>query len=168
MSAPRPSWLPDMVNVDFSRGPDLIYCHAVRDMLYRIFEDDFINGAPKFHGCPVWWDQREGDNGYPDGFWHIITKSDKETGPRKFEPERASKLPWCAPLIGNSADAAVMVWNYKEGRGNIRTYIWLRAWDYCVVLEKKEMRRGPVAFLVTAYSAENSSWTLQRKYNNRI
>jgi hypothetical protein len=170
MSAPRPSWLPDTVSVDFTRGPQLILCDSIRDMLYHIFEDDFINGRPRFQGDAVSWTEDGGAHGYPKAFWHIITEADKETGTRTFEPERACKLPWCAPAISNSHDPALTVWNYKESRGNVRTYVWLQAWDYCVVLEKTETRQGPVAFLVTAYCVEGTSTrgTLQRKYEKRI
>ncbi len=55
------------------------------------------------------------------------------------------------PVIANSTEPEVEVWDYEEGRGRVRTYVWLRDHDYLVVLEKRQKRIGLVAFLVTAF-----------------
>lgn len=84
-----------------------------------------------------------------------------EYGGRTFDPRRAERLPWCGLTISNSKDPFVTVWDYMEGGGRIRTYIWLETLDYVVILEKRRQRIGTIAFLVTAYHVlEERSKTL--------
>lgn len=157
-----PTWLPDTVSV---RGclPDV--CARLHD----IFNTDFIVGKPRFQTLPVWWDRAPGDSGYHRGFWHLVTSYEPAEARRVLDPPRARKLPWCAPTLINGGDAVVLVWDYEEADGAIRTYVWLREpLHYCIVLQRKAMRTGTVAFLVTAYSTEGSSHTLRRKYDKRV
>ena len=58
--------------------------------------------------------------------------------------------------------------DYKEGRA-IRTYIWYREGDYVIVLEKRQLRIGTIAFLITAHYVESEGRKRQlfTKYANR-
>ena len=156
----RPTWLPSIVSVDG-------VWQEVVSRLYSIFQNDFKRTKPKFQGLPVWWDRRMlKDQSYEEGFWHLITKEDISAGERIFDPRRAERLSWCCPTIVNAADRNVKVWDYKEARGIVRTYIWLEQWDYAIVLEKRELRIGVVAFLITAFYIEEK-WS-RRKLQNKF
>jgi hypothetical protein len=161
-----PSWLPHKVSVNGQWD-------RVLEMLYGIFVQDFIHSSPLFEGRMILWDDRILDGQYEEGFWHLITRDEyangKATGNRLFDPPRAERLPWCAPTINNSIDPAVRVWNYREGSGRLRTYLWLDQFDYVIVLEIWSQRRGEVAFLFTAHHVDGASTRkkLQNKYMNR-
>jgi hypothetical protein len=138
--------------------------------LYAIFEQDFIQTHRYFEHRPVIWDDRKLDGRYEEGFWHVISIKDQETGERIPDYERAKRLPWCAPTITNSDDITVKCWDYQESRGEIRTYLWLEQWDYVVILEKKTTGTGDIAILITAYHVGGSSTRrkLTLKYEQRV
>lgn len=123
---------------------------------------------PRVDGCPVWW-HRQIRNGFEEAFWHSITRDDAAAGERLFDPRRAERLAWCGPLIRNCHDAAVLRWRYRESRSQIRLYLWLEAYDYVVVLQERDSRRGGIYFLVTAYhlDGEDRRRSLRRKYEKR-
>jgi hypothetical protein len=158
-----PDWLPDIVSVEGE-------WEKVLAKLYRIFAYDFRQTGCCFEDRPVWWDRRKLESPYEEGFWHLITQLDHNQKERLFEPRRAERLPWCKPTIMNCGDLEVKVWDYKEARGKIRTYLWLENWDYVIVLEKRQLRGGRnIAFLITAFYVEGKSTkkSLQRKYEKR-
>lgn len=163
MTASPPSWLPGTVVVSG------VWKQVVA-MLYGIFDTDFKKGRPTFQGMPTWWDRRilPGE-AYEKAFWHLITRFDRFTNERVPDFRRAERLPWCAPTIVNSADLAVVVWDYEEGNGRVRTYLWLKDHDYVVILEKSVKRVGAVAFLVTAFHLDGESRrrAMKRKYDDR-
>ena len=161
---PRPKWLPEIVSVNGE-------WKTVLARLYAIFDADFKQTRREFEGRPVWWDQKvlPGER-YEEGFWHLITRVDETVGERLLDPRRAERLPWCGPTISRTRDAAVKVWDYREGSGRIRTYVWLENWDYVIILEKRPQRVGEVAFLITAYHVDGESRrrNLRGKYANRV
>jgi len=163
MSKP-PDWLPPLVSV----GGEW---QQVLARLYAIFDTDFKQTLRSFQGQPVWWDRRilAGES-YEEGFWHLITKIDPARSERLLDPRRAERLPWCAPTICNAGDQIVKVWDFKEANGRIRTYLWLEALDYVIILEKRRQRSGIVAFLITAFYVEGESKrrNLRAKHEERI
>jgi len=154
-----PPWLPHILNLDGA------WENALK-ILYKVFDNDFIKGKPDYLGCSVIWDNRKLDGKYEEGFWHLISKEDYESGERYADYRRAERLPWCAPTICICPEVAVTSWDYREGSGKVRTYLWLRSWDYVVVLEKL---KNPY-LLVTAYYVNGASTRrkLEKKYDNRI
>ncbi len=142
--------------------------------LYDVFDADFKQGRPSFEGRPVWWDRRILPGGsYEEGFWHLVTEEDKETGERLPDFRRAERLTWCAPTIRHADDEAVTVWDYEESSGKVRTYLWLENHEYVVILEKADREQGGkrihVAILVTAHFIKHE-WKrtqLRRKYEQR-
>lgn len=163
MMMQKPAWLPEIVSVN-GEWP------LVLARLFATFDVDFKQTQRSFRGRPIWWDNRipPGER-YEEGFWHLITKTDQESGERLLDPRRAERLPWCGPTISHSDDDPVKVWDYREAGGRLRTYLWLEDWDYVIVLEKRSQRKGEIAFLVTAYHVDGDSVrrSLRTKYSKR-
>lgn len=161
----KPLWLPEMESVE---GP----LEDVLRRLYRRFLADLGASTCLFQELPVGWDQAsiavEGQF-YDRGFWHLVSRKDQKARDRRFDPRRAERLSWCAPLLTNAHDESVWVWNYREGHGRLRTYVWLRHWSYVVVLEAISMRAGEVMQLVTAYHVDGRATErgFKRKYDQR-
>ncbi|HPO13881.1 MAG TPA: hypothetical protein PLI09_10585 [Candidatus Hydrogenedentes bacterium] len=160
----RPLWLPEILSVD-GEWEDIL------PNLYFVFEKDFPRGHPMYDNRPVWWNRtiRPGEK-YEEGFWHLITRSDKQTCSRLLDPRRAERLPWCAPTILHSDATEIQIWDYSESSGRIRTYLWLQDYDYLVVLEKRHQRGRAIAFLITAYyvDGERTRENLRRKFQKRL
>ncbi|MFH1085895.1 MAG: hypothetical protein V1772_09065 [Chloroflexota bacterium] len=159
-----PDWLPAILSVN-GEWEDVLR------RLYQVFESDFWRSGCSFQRRPVWWDRRvlPGES-YEEGFWHLITRDDYQTNERLLDPRRAERLPWCAPTLRHSDDLQVRVWDYLEGSGAVRTYVWLENWDYVIVLEKQKKRVGEVAYLVTAFhvAGESRRRNLRGRYDKRI
>jgi len=157
-----PDWLPATlpVNGDWD---------AVLRRLHDVFLRDLSD--LRFRGCPVWWDtRRETPDDHDEGFWHIITKGERPED-RLFDPPRAAKLSWLRPIVDHCDDPAVKAWDYIHPRGKMRTYLWLEAWDYVVILEFTDrFDDGPVYMLVTAHHIDHNSKRrdLQKRYEKRI
>ena len=160
----RPSWLPAMAPVE---GPP----EVVIPRLYQLFLADFEAAPRSFQGLPVRWDRRiVGGEVYEQGFWHLVSKEDQRARRRRFDPRRAERLPWCAPLLEHAEDPAVTVWDYREGHGRRRTYDWLERWDYVVVVAIVPSRAGMAAWLITAYhiGGPATERAFRRKYRQRL
>lgn len=157
-----PPWLPKLVNVN---GDPL----DVLQRLFEIFCADFLTPAPTLNGCQIWWDRRVLDPPYHEGFWHLITREDHSTGDRLLDYRRSERLPWCGPAIQNCEDDCVWVWDYREGNGRLRTYVWLERHDYVVILERQQRRGATVAFLITAFHIDGNQKRrdLERKHAAR-
>lgn len=157
-------WLPSMVSVN---GDWTEVCR----MLYGIYEADFIRTNRQFIGMPIWRDRRilPGER-YEECFWHLISREDYSLGSRLPDLRRAERLPWCGPTISNAQAPEVKVWDYLESSGKKRTYVWLEAWDYVIIIEKRRHRIGEIAFLVTAYHVDGASVRLRlgKKFTKRV
>ena len=165
-----PSWLPEMINI---RGT----WEEISTLLYDVFERDIKSGKLRFEGRHVWYDGTiEPGDKYEEGFWHLISQdiwkmqAGRKIKERIFDEERARRLPWCAPTISNSKEPDVLVWDYKESTRRIRTYLWIKDYDYVIILEKKFMRKGEIAFLVTAFhvGGDFKRRDLSEKYQKRL
>jgi hypothetical protein len=161
----RPLWLPDLEDVD---GP-------VEDVIRRLFERfraDFSLNTCHFRGLRVTWDQGTivvGGQTYDRGLWHLVSREDQRTRRRRFDPRRAERLPWCAPLLANADDGSALIWDYREGHGRQRTYVWLNRLDYVLVLEGISTRSGEQMRLVTAFHVDGPATErgFRRKYSQR-
>jgi hypothetical protein len=165
-----PAGLPDLIDTDGDW--DLVV-----KRLYAVFERDFAKGKPTFEGLPIWWERRrEADDPYEDGFRHLIERESDDKTIRLFDPPRAQRLAWCVAVIQNAADPAVLRWNYREGDGRVRTYLWLRNFDYVVILERKtkhNKRDGSwfdIYDLITAFHVDGDAkrLDLQQRYAARL
>ena len=158
----RPSWLPPLEPVD---GPQADVIAA----LYRVFVASFA-GDLSFQGLPVAVDRGIAHGAtYVNGFWHFITRQDQKARERRFDPRRGERIAWCAAILANSTDPAIKIFDYREGHGRYRTYVWLEEHDYVVVLEHVVRREQEFFFIVTAYWVEGRSTRrdLLRKYQQR-
>ena len=165
MSKAVPEWLPELIDTSGS-------WEEILGRLYSVFEKDFKNNRPTLQGKQVWWDRnfKDGDP-HEEGFWHLVTREDKETRERLLDTPRAKRLAWCRAIVAHCQEAEVLFFDYLEGGGKIGTYLWLKNYDYVVILNKKPTRRfGEVYWLVTAYVLDGASRrkALQKKYDNRV
>ena len=172
-----PEWLPD--EVPYTGNWD-----AFVRTLYAIFEADFKYGRPKYLNCPIWYDKRiEADDsyGFEEAFWHLITKDKwvwnpmirKKEKQRLPEFDRASKMPWTKPVIDHDTDNTVLSWNFEDEtkRGTaIRTYIWLKEFEFVVILQRQQKRFGDIFMLITSFyvDAASKQKDLERRYERRI
>ncbi len=160
----RPSWLPDLIPI--GTDPEEFIAR-----LYQVFSRDFKRDGCALRGMPVWWDAQfpPGDI-FEQGFWHLVSCANKKTKQRELDYRRAQRLSWCSPTIKNADDPAVTAWDYREGSKRVRTYLWLRDYDYVVILEKRQVWLGMVAFIVTAYVVGGRATRdkLRKRYNKRI
>ena len=152
------------------------------DTLYATFEADFIASRPRYDGQSVWYFP-DMEDGREKVFWHLTSREVKPAPvPRRMrhivsaappqverypDLRRSERLPWVRPLIEHAADAAVLAWDYLEGNGNTHTYVWLRDWDFVVIMKVYPAGRRR---LITSFhvDSEYKRGDLQRKYDKRI
>jgi len=159
-----PAWLPPVHSCDGS-WPEVVAA------LYSIFDRDFRSGRPRVRGAPIWWNRTvKGGDQFEEGFWHLISRTDPKTGERLPEFRRAERLPWCRPVIDHEHEPEILVWDYVEGNGRTRTYVWLSDHDYVTIMERRPAQRRDVMFLVTAYYVDGKGRRrqLQSKYEARV
>lgn len=164
----HPAWLPEMLVLDGDWETALT-------RLYAIFEYDIKNGGLSCDGMPVWYDRRvlpDDAHGYEEGFWHLVTKDEWNNGEKERLPDfrRAERLPWLAPSVSHISKPEVTYWRCEGKKGRTELYIWLHDLDYVAVFARQDQRRGPVAFLMTAYHVDGDSTrrSLRRKYARRM
>lgn len=172
-----PEWLPEKICVN-------PWTAETYNVLYDIFCRDIRDADIYYRGYSVWI-FREMDDGREKIFWHLTTRDVKPIPiprrKRRFYPKdqthtkaerypdlrRCERLPWVRPLIEHSFDEKVTAWNYEEGNGTIRTYIWIRNFDFVVIMKKYSdgKRRLITSFYVDKpYTRKD----FERKYGNRI
>lgn len=171
-----PDWLPDSIPF---RGDWNDFIRA----LYAVFSSDFKTGAPRFRSRPLWHDRRiDADDpfGYEEGFWHLVTRDqwvyNRETHRKEKERlpdlDRAARLPWAQPITQHETSQDVLTWEYdaetRRGRA-IRVYLWLKGWDYVVILERQVKRMGEVYMLVTSFFVDHKGKRkdLESRYTRR-
>ncbi len=174
-----PEWLPEPLNVN-------PWTEHTYDMLYRVFCRDIRDTALFYEEKRIWIfpdieDERE------TIFWHLTTREEKahripRRKQRHYKPEqshdpetkvrypdmrRCEKLNWIKPLIEHSYEHEVLAWDYEEGDGSVKTYIWIKDCDFVVIMKKypSGQRR-----LLTSYHVdkEYTKADFLRKYENRI
>lgn len=157
-------WLPREEKTDGD------WLNEVEPRLYSVFEQDFKR-EPVFLGeMIVHYDRRIlSDYKYEEGFYHIISRKNSISGEREPEFSRARKIRWCRSLIDNSTSDEVLCWNYRDDRGRLRRYLWLRECDYVAIFELRPGRKTTIANLVTAYCVDGprTRTQLEQRYNQR-
>jgi hypothetical protein len=172
-----PEWLPEKANVN-------PWTHSTYDMLYAIFCRDIRDYDLRYIGNDVWIFP-DTEDGKERIFWHLTTRDVKRKKiprrKRKLYPKgqpdteterlpdlrRCERLPWVKPLIEHASEPDVLAWDYEEGDRTIKTYIWIKDYDFAVIMKKYPdgKRRLITSFYVDdTYKQED----FERKYANRI
>lgn len=154
-----PDWLPPMVSV----SP---WTRDTFNRLYSVFEQDFKRSQPVYRGNTVWFFP-EKEEGKELIFWHLTHREDKDTGERLPDMRRCERLPWIRAAIENSDKPEVVDWDYGEGDGSVKTYLWLRDFDFLVLMKKyRDGRRR----LITSYFVDypHKRRKLEKKYKARV
>lgn len=154
-----PAWLPDM----FPVNP---WTAGTYEDLYQVFCRELKDSHPSYRGAEVWF-FLDMDDGKEQLFWHLTSRDDKETNERLPDLRRSERLPWVRPMIDQPNQPEVLDWDSEEADGTIKTYVWLRDYDFVVIMKKypDENRR-----LITSFWIEygNTRRKMQKKYDNRI
>ncbi|MEW6419542.1 MAG: hypothetical protein AB1480_15750 [Nitrospirota bacterium] len=157
-----PQFLPPMLNLDGEWD-------TVLSRLYAIFVKDFKESQTCHRGIKVIYNGtiKADGLGKEEGFWHVVSKFDDDTGERLIDYPRAKRLPWAKPLMESPERPEIKVWQYREGTADkgLRTYIWLEDYEYALILQRKRK----VFYWVTAFYVE--AWKqrdLRRKYESRV
>jgi len=172
-----PEWLPEKTNVN-------PWTEDTYEMLYEIFCRDIRDYDLRYIGNNVWIFQ-DIEDGKEKIFWHLITRDVKrEKIPRRkrklysegqtdTETERlpdlrrCERLPWIKPFIEHASEPDVLSWDYEEGDQTIKTYIWIKDYDFVVIMKRypKGKRRLITSFYIDeTYKRED----FERKYASRI
>ena len=154
-----PAWLPPMFAVS-------LWTATTFDALYAVFKTDFLDSAVSYGPHRVWIfpDQERGKEKI---FWHLTEKEDKQLNARFADPRRAERLPWSRPMLDNIADPQVMHWDYEEGDKTIKTYVWLKDFDFVIVLKRMpDLSRRLITSFYVDYA--NKKRDLERKYKQRL
>lgn len=147
---------------------DIIDFPQTVDMLYEIFSNDFIKTKTTFLGKHVVFDNRVLDNDkYPEGFWHLITRTDYKNGcERLLDLKRSKRLPWIKPIINQYSEPEIKAWYCSEPTNDGSKfqnvyYLWYEKGKYLVIL--KERKNG--YFLATSFYVNGYNVTkFERKY----
>jgi len=121
------------------------------ESLYKQFSTDFKASCPRYSGRAVIHDRRQKD-GKELAFWHLVTRGDYRDYTGTPDYDRAERLPWVRALIEHADEPGVKCFEYQEGSGVVRTYIWYEAGDFAVVLEP--LSRGAMR-LITAFHIQS-------------
>jgi len=154
-----PQWLPELFNVN-------PWTNNTYSDLHHIFVRDFVDSQPVYRGKTIWFFPELEDEKHVV-FWHLTTRDDKLTGERLPDLRRCERLPWVRPILCHALCPEILDWDYEEGDGTIKTYVWLKEHDFVVILKKypDEGRRLITSFWVEYQHTKRS---LMKKYNQRI
>lgn len=172
-----PEWLPEILDVDPWKAETYEY-------LYSIFCANIRDYNLLYYGNSV-WTFNELEDGKETIFWHLTTRKEKAkpiprhkrrfypadqthdpTGERLPDHRRCERLNWVRPLIENADDQEVLTWDYEEGDGKIKTYVWLKDYDFVVIMKKysNNTRRIITSFYI------DKPWLrkdLEKRYDKR-
>jgi hypothetical protein len=155
----KPDWLPKPLKLS-------TWSHETYDRLYDWFRNEIMATPLQYEGSEVWY-FTDIEDGREALFWHLTSRKDNATGERIPDLQRCRRLPWLRPLLTNTHRPEVLNWDYLEGDGSTKTYVWLRDHDYLAIMKKypDSSRR-----LITAYWIEypHERRKLQKKYDGQL
>jgi hypothetical protein len=158
-----PDFLPSILDL---RGT----WEEILERLYTAFCQDFKKGAVHHCGMRVLHNNKilPDGHGKEEGFWHIVSRKDRESGERLIDYRRAERLPWARPVIEYPVRSEIKVFDYDHGTKDVgeRRYIWLADYDYVLIFQKKKK----TLFWVTAYyvDSDRGRRDLARRYEKRL
>lgn len=122
------AWLPDLELFGIHNGDWEKYLNV----LYHIFENDFIRSKPVFRGRRLGLKRFPLSKGKEVTFWHMTSEGSDEED-RIPDLRRCERIRWPRPSIDNCDTAGIRIWT--EPRGNeSRIHIYLEEEAYLVVL----------------------------------
>ncbi|PIE32831.1 hypothetical protein CSA56_14130 [candidate division KSB3 bacterium] len=156
--------LPDILDLSGISWKEIL------ERLYAVFQEDFKRQHARHDGIQVLYDSRilPDGQGKEEGFWHVISTTDRETKERLIDYRRAERLPWAKSMMEQHNIPQFRVFDYDTGRKDqgIRRYICLADYSYVLILKRKKRR----FFWITAYYIEKQ-WRrdkVAKRYNNRV
>ncbi len=158
-----PDFLPPIIDL---RGS----WEEILERLYAVFCRDFKTGAIYHRGMRIIYDNRILPDGCKkeEGFWHTVSRKDRDSGERLIDYRRAERLPWARPTMESPERNEIRVFDYDHGTKDIgvRRYIWLAEYDYVLILQKKKK----AMFWITAYyvDSERVRRDLSKRYEKRL
>ena len=169
-------WLPSLLQVN-------PWTENTYNDLYEYFCKKIKDARLKLNWRSVWIFPDKED-GKEKIFWHLTSRKSKPKKiPRrkqKFfniedqdEPERlpdlrrSERISWIPEIIRNVSSSEILNWDYLEGDGSIKTYLWLKKEDFVVILKKYQDKTYR---LITSFFIDNEYMRkdFERKYKNRI
>ena len=141
----------------------------ILERLYTVFSQDFKTGGVHHRGMRIICDRRVLPDGRDkeEGFWHVVSRKDRDSGERLIDYRRAERLPWARSAIECPPRSEIMVFDYDHGTKDVgvRRYIWLAEYDYVLIFQNKKR----ALFWVTAYyvDSDRGRKDLARRYEKK-
>ena len=169
-------WLPSLFKVN--PWTDNTY-----NDLYEYFCKKIKGAKLKLNWRSVWIFPDKED-GKEKIFWHLTSRENKPKRiPRRKQKfintnaqdelerlpdlRRSERITWITAIIKNVSSSEILHWDYLEGDGTIKTYLWIKKEDFVVILKKyKDLTYR----LITSFyiDKKNKRRDFERKYKNRI
>ncbi len=146
-----------------------------------------MQGDLSYCGHKVWFYPEKDEDGKESIFWHLTSRQEETDGYDSRQPRttgrespntlpgrlpdlrRCERLSWIRPVLLRCPDSTqdVLDWDYMEGNGKIRTYVWLHQHDFVIILKK--LRDGS-SRLITSYHLDNPHQRrkIERKYDGKM
>lgn len=139
-------WLPDLETFGSHQGDWEKYLNV----LYHIFENDFVRSKPTFRGRTLGLKRHPETNHKAATFWHFISEGDGGAEADRIPSlRRCERIRWPKPGIENCDATGVRVWPEMRG-SDTRIHIFLEDEGYLIVLSD----RGQYLLPWTAYCVE--------------
>jgi len=160
----KPDWLPELIRLEGFDGNDNKY-EAYFNALYDVFKNDFIDNIPSYRGKNVGLLSKGTSQGKNNNFWHIVTKKEYNIPNLHERPpyiRRCERIKWPRAIIENIPNQQILIWNELDAN-NIKEHLWLRNFDYVVVLIDKKS----YYLFLTAYYVDSGHYrrNLQKRYD---
>ena len=156
-------WLPPLCRLgDFGGDWD-----AYEEKLYHQFQEDWEKLRPYHQGQPVGHAREPFVDGKPEAFWHLTSRTDKETGERLPDLRRCECLRWAKVLISEAPNRdEILTWRERRPKG-LQQVFALDDFSYVVFVA---LRGGGRMFLMTAYCVDEP-WArkqLRKQYERSL
>ena len=130
-----PEWLPEIIKLEDFNGDWDNYLEA----LYNVYLHDFKHARPVFRGIQLSVKWHPLIKGKEATFWHIISEGEIEDE-RIPDIRRCERIPWPKPIIENSNENNIKVWQNKRKGDKIRICIYFEEIEYLVVIAKRKTK----------------------------
>lgn len=160
-------WLPSIVECkDFGKWNEYL------DVIYQIFQKDFIDNRVKFEEKNVYFRKEPMDGKYEHAFIHLTHKdiehNSQNPNDRIPDPRRAERIGWNKPIIENyrckeNCEGCEKILYFETYyKKNIRAYFLFKDVKFLVIIEK----RREYNLLITGYyiDYENAMRKYIKKY----